>query len=279
MKFFSFSKQGREWNEDRCNATPFYAYVLDGASSLNNENYTNFRTDSEWYSDWWDKFLRQKISDTSKTIPEILTEGIKQVVEAYEKISDGKKISDFPSSTISVIRINGENLEFFALGDSPILVKTKSGMILKIADTLNNVNDTVNMAIIKELADKNKLDYLEARNKFPESINSGRMRKNTPGNYYVLSNSVEALNHAVLTKMNLSIVEKVIVLSDGFYQLHDVFHFYSDEKLISKIDSLDSAEKLYKKLFKAQEKDPFCNKFLRFKIRDDSSIAMLDFKD
>ena len=51
MEFFSLSKPGREWNEDRCYACKDFAFVLDGATSLTRQKFSSLHSDAEWSSD------------------------------------------------------------------------------------------------------------------------------------------------------------------------------------------------------------------------------------
>ena len=61
MEHFYFSQGGREWNEDRAYSCEDFAFVLDGATSLYPEKYSNFSTDAEWYSNWWCEFLKVEL--------------------------------------------------------------------------------------------------------------------------------------------------------------------------------------------------------------------------
>lgn len=279
MKTFTFTKACKDWNEDRCFACENFAFVLDGESSLTKQVFSKYSSDTEWYTEWWKSFLKENLGDLKRTIPSILKEGLRLVTAEYKKLSGNEKIIDHPSCMAAVVRRNKGNLEVFVLGDCPILVQTKTGMVFEISDTLNNVNDNVNKMIIKDFAVKNNLSVVEARKAFPDCITNGRLRKNTAGHYFVLAEKQVAISHSVQTKFRESLVSKILIMSDGFSQLYDLFHLFGKEKLLEKLSTRDDIEEAYSLLCIAQNKDEKCDNFVRFKVRDDSSAVLMNFAD
>ena len=277
MKYITFTKACKNWNEDRCFACDEFAFVLDGEGSLTKQVFSDYPSDTEWYTDWWSRFLMENLGNLKQTIPEILKAGINLIAAEYKKLSAGKKVIDHPSCTAAIVRRNNENLEFFVLGDSPILVQTKTGFVFEISDTRNNINDNVNKMILKDLALKNNLSLVEARKAFPDCITNGRLRKNTVGNYFVLAEKQIALSHAVQTEFNEALVSKILIMSDGFSQVYDLFNLLNKEELLSGLKTQKDIEKTYSLLCEAQENDKDCNNFIRFKKRDDSTLVLLDF--
>ena len=277
MKFFTFTKACKSWNEDRCFACEDFAFVLDGEGSVTKQVFTDFPSDTEWYSEWWHGNLIEKLKDKSRSIPEILSEGIERVAKEYKTYSGASEVLDHPSCTVSIIRRKGGKLEVFVLGDSPILVQSKTGMIFEISDTVNNINDNVNKMILKDLSLKHGISVLEARKKFPECITNGRLRKNTSGNYFVLAEKPEAISHSVQISFPENLVSKILIMSDGFSQVYDLFEIFTTKELCNKIKTNQDAQQVYDELYACQEKDPECNEFVRFKKRDDSTIVVLDF--
>ena len=87
----------------------------------------------------------------------------------------------------------------------------------------------------------------------------------------------DAVNYALIGTVPKNLIKKIIILSDGYSQIYEVFHYVHSKKLITKINSEQDAQKFYNKLFKLQEKDKKCNKFLRFKVRDDSTLVYYEF--
>ena len=278
MSNFCFTKAGRSWNEDRCYSCEKFAFVLDGATSLFDQKFSDLTTDAEWYSNWWYIYLKDALNNEILTIPEILQNGVELVVNDFNKLSGDVVVTDFPSSTISVVRrINGI-LEIYTLGDSPIILQSKNNMSIAIADTLNNVNDDIHKMIIKDIAVKKNLSIIKAKTQFPDCIKQGRNMKNTFGGHYILADSKEAILHGVYRKVEENLVKKVLMVTDGYSQIFDLFEKYTINEFAEKINSLKDAEKVYNELYNLQEEDPEGDSYIRFKMRDDASIAVLNLE-
>ncbi len=279
MEHFTFTKPGREWNEDRVYSCDDFAFVLDGATCLFSDHYSKYPTDAEWYSNWWCEYLKKNLSNTKKEIPDILKAGIPKVIKAYQKLAGENMIEDFPSSTVSIVRRNNDMLEFYSLTDSSIIVKSKTGLCVTIQEQGNTVKDAFTVMKILDLAKANKITPMESRHKFGNIVQEARIRKNqfALGGYYVLADNVEAINHGIYASVEESIIDKVLILSDGYSQVYDVVKFMPPEKLINKINNYADAEKIYNKLKKYQEKDKLAKKYYRFKVSDDTSLAYMKF--
>lgn len=277
MNYFSFSKAGREWNEDRCYVCENFGFVLDGSTCLIKQKYSNFHTDAEWFSNRWSEYLINNLSNMKVSIADIVKKGIKIIVQEFKELTNETTFKDFPSSTISIFRIRNNFLEFYVLGDSPIIVETKYGNCFEIISQDIALNDNINKEIIYDYAVKHNMDMVLARQEFPNPIMEGRENKNKFGGYFVLSDSVDAVEHALIGSMPLQLVGKVMILSDGYSQIYDVFKKLTIKELSNKINTIKDVEKFYKFLCDLQNKDKGCNKFLRTKIRDDSSIVVYKF--
>lgn len=276
MKHFTFSRAGRAWNEDRVYSCDDFAFVLDGASSLVKDQYSNLNTDAEWCSNWWCEYLKEALKDTTKKIPEILKSGVELSTKEFCNMAP-TDIEDFPCTTVSIVRRLNGILEIYALADSPIIIKAKSGLIIVFEDSLNTVNEGFNTIRIKDYAIKENISMVESRAKHSDVLYRNISIKNKLGGYYVLANSVEAIDHGVYNYIEEDLIEKVAILSDGFAQVYDTVKFMTHEELVGNINSLEDVERIYDKLYKLQDDDIKCDKYTRFKVRDDSSIAVMQF--
>ena len=145
--YFTFTKASKNWNEDRGYSCKNFAFAIDGATGSNGQKFSDKNTDAEWYSEWWCNFLMKALQDYSLSIPEILHQGMDNVIQDFNKLTMGKVVLDFPSSTINIARkLEDGNLEVYLLCDSPIILQTATGRSILLTDTLNNNNDNINLA-------------------------------------------------------------------------------------------------------------------------------------
>ncbi len=277
MKYFEFTKTQKKWNEDSCYAGESFAFVIDGASSLLGQKFTQCESDSKWYSKEWKEFLISNL-DCDKSIFDILKEGIKTISKKYLEIVNDAQILDFPSATISLVRRKNGILEFYTLGDSPIVVKTKHGNSFLINDTRNNVNDDIRKAEVVDYARQNNMSVIEARYQYPDTINWARLKKNTIGHYYILSDMEKAVDFGYRFQIKEDLVDKILLLSDGYSAVFDNVGFMTSQKLIDKINAYEDAQKIYNKLVKLQRKDAGGDKYVRFSLSDDATLVCMSFR-
>lgn len=274
---FTFTKAGREWNEDRCYSCEYYAFAIDGATGLGDEKVSDFNSDAEWYSEWWREYLIKQLKDYSRPIHEIVYSGVGMVVDEFKKLAGEKKVEIFPSAAINIARkLENGNLEIYVLGDSPLLVQTAMGHTFEISDTLNNINDGITLATLHYHAKQDNIPLFEARKKYAEVLAVARVTKNNQWGYNVLSDVAEAVNKGIYKILDGNIFKKVLLMTDGYSQCYDTFSLYSLDDFASKLDSKESAEKIYDELYSAQEKDKNAETHIRFKLRDDATLAVLD---
>lgn len=50
-----------DFNEDIIGLSPYGAWVLDGATGLNNRNLVSIENDVKWYVSWWNEYLYENI--------------------------------------------------------------------------------------------------------------------------------------------------------------------------------------------------------------------------
>ena len=242
MKHFTFTKPGNPWNEDRGFSCDDFAFVVDGATCLTGDHYSKFGSDAEWYANWWCEFLKKQLPNLKKSIFDILKNGVEKITKDYIKISGGKKVVDFPSATVCIIRRNNGKVEFYALGDSVILFKAITGETMLIQDPFNCVNDGFNLITIKYLGKKEGLSLIPARKKHSDIVFKGRQKKNKVGGDWVLSDSIEAVDHGIYNTIDEELVDKVLLMTDGYAQIFDTVEMMSAEQLIKKVNKYNKTK-------------------------------------
>ena len=274
---FTFTKAGREWNEDRCYSCEDYAFAIDGATGLGDEKVSNLNSDAEWYSEWWKTYLIEGLKDYSRPIHEIVYKGVGLIVDEFKKLAGNKVVEIFPSAAVNIARkLQNGNIEIYVLGDSPMIVQNVAGHSFEISDTLNNINDGITLATLHYHAKKDNIPFFEARKKYAEVIAQARVTKNNIWGYNVLSDVAEAVNKGIYKILDGNVFKKVLLMTDGYSQAYDTFNLYSIDEFAMSLDSVQSAEKIYEELYNAQEDDKDAINHLRFKIRDDATLAVLD---
>lgn len=277
MKIDYFSRSGTLYNEDIYEANPTYAFVLDGATGLLKEKVSDMETDAQWYVNEWRNYLIHNIMDDSKTLIQIIKEGILLITKKYFQFEGADKVVSRPSSGISLFRVINNKLQYFLLGDcSQIITKTDESIMHMQIQDLPRL-DGINLdRMVKAAHEKGLSRVIDARPLINNYLVETRLSQNTDKGYWILSDNPDAAEHGLTGELDFSEVQQIICLSDGYSQIYDTFEIYSVEKFAELIGASNNLSEVHNVLWNLQEKDKYCAKYPRFKLRDDATIVVFN---
>jgi hypothetical protein len=129
------------------------------------------------------------------------------------------------SCGIAMARQIGDVIEFGTLGDCGAMILLRRGSVIDIRDDRLSELDHEVDAVRGEEAQRRRL-----RN---------RASLNTPSGYWAFAAKTEAADHILTKRVNLDDVDKIVLYTDGFYRLRDLYHiFQSDSELLEFIGKL-----------------------------------------
>ncbi len=277
-KFFGITHAGREWNEDAYYVDEKCGIVLDGATALNNEHYSKEASDVRWYSQRLIEILSKNINKKA-SIFDIVVKSNQKVIAEYNKLAKGTPILDYPCSTCALFREVGDDIEFFVLGDSEILVETVNSLCFSVEDSRNKANDGIAISKLLYFAKTEKTSLFDAIANHPEVFQGSRKNKNSEGHYFVLSNDSNAIRNGLTYTIPKKLVAKIIIVTDGFAQAFDTIKFMTQDEFIKSINSQKDAQNVYAKLHKIQLKDASGLSHPRAKLRDDATLVFSRLND
>ncbi|MBP1924413.1 hypothetical protein J2Z76_000266 [Sedimentibacter acidaminivorans] len=264
-------------NEDVAGINEYGAWLLDGATGLSGAKLTGEKSDARWYTKWWDLYLSNNLKND---IPlcEIITNGILQVKIDFHKAVNGKPCSklDYPSSSIAVLKWHDNGIEYFSLGDSPILIQKKDSMEeitdKKVSVLDQKVYDAINQTILEH-----NISAWEAKSFVLPMIRNHRMLLNTEKGYWILGFDIRAVNKASQGILEISEPMKILMASDGFSALVDKYHVIEKENFILQVEE-KGIPLLYENLRNIENLDKEGIKYPRFKKSDDASAVYFEIE-
>ncbi|QUH00369.1 protein phosphatase 2C domain-containing protein [Saccharopolyspora erythraea] len=176
-----------EGNEDFVVAGPSWVLVLDGATAPAGVD-SGCVHDVRWLVRHLAAGLAKSLSLQSESLADALAGAIGMTCDAHGGTCDLGNPSS-PSSTVSVVRLRGHELEYLVLADSPVLLEV-GGEVRAIVD--------------------DRLDRLPSRS--PEAVRDSR---NQPGGFWAASTAPEAAYQAVRGSVPVADVRIGAVLTDG----------------------------------------------------------------
>lgn len=265
-------------NEDVINITEYGAWVLDGATSLNEKCLVDNTSDAKWYVNWWDNYLTENIS-SNHSLKHIMENGIDMVKNEFIKLSGIKEFKeiDMPSSGISIIKWNLDktSAEYLNLGDC-ILVYSKNDENIVFYDKKIEQLDSKVLNKINYLTKEQGLTLDQAKTEVFDEIIENRKLKNTPNGYYILGFDKTAIEKATNGHFKLDDNVKIFMATDGFTALYNNYKYTTLDYLLNNIEK-KGIESFISILRDIENNDATGILYPRYKIHDDASALYIHF--
>ncbi|MGL6105209.1 hypothetical protein [Romboutsia sp.] len=264
-----------KYNEDTIGFTTNGFWVLDGATGLNNKNLVSNQSDAKWYVSWWNKYLYENINK-DKSLKAIIKDGIQSIDKEYLNKLKSMEVSklDKPSSSICIVKIDKDNLEYFILGDCALHIKTKKEVLIIKDKKLCDFDSQVYKEM-ESLPELYKLTHEQIKASVMDTIISNRLKRNTKDGYWILEFEEEAVDNSIYGNINIDDNMSIMLTSDGFSCISDRYNIIENENLIEEVKK-HGVSSIYSKLREFEEEEFSVNKYPRFKVKDDSSCIYLD---
>ncbi len=269
------SMPGTKVNEDIAYAEDTYGWVIDGATGLNKINLTGSKGDVYWFVNEWNNYLKENISDKSKGIKEIISEGLDRISNKFNEVSALKHPNkvDLPSASIALIRINNNKVEYFLLGDCTMIVQDSNGKSTIIKQTLLDQFDNIAKAEMRKLIVNDGLSFTEARQNITPILIKHRLLKNTSEGYWTLGFDKNAVENSICGCFDFVECKKALLMTDGFSAIFDNYNYIDSDDIISIIEK-QGLHQIYNSIRLIEEDDSDVVKFSRFKKSDDASAII-----
>ena len=271
------SYAGNPRNEDRLGYVGDAAWLMDGATGLGPSKFSD-KTDAEWLVGAVSNFLTETFTnDPDVDTVDALSHAIEAVGEGYRRATNHAELEPFarPSAGLSLVRVNGENVELSHLADVKAYVFDRSGGYKVYGGgPLEKLDNSALDALRKVQATQAEPDLKAAREEINPVLRQNRALMNTPGGYWVLTLDPVCLEGLQTEHLRAADISHILLATDGFYDLwenyvigglHDI-----KRRLIAGEDDSIVAE-----LRRIETDDPHGIKHTRFKLHDDASWLLL----
>lgn len=267
-------KGSGNYNEDVVGICKKGAWVLDGATGLNNKNLISEESDAKWYVSWWNKYLSENLNK-NKPLKEIVLNGLENIKREYLLRLNGLEIQelDTPSASVVIIKFHKSKLEYFLLGDCTLIFKDLNKNLLIKDERVCKFDDD----IFRKMDNLNKIEKLtidEKKKILLPFIIENRLKKNSEEGYWILEFNKEAVEKAVHGFIDIENEAKIIMSSDGFSCAWDRYNIFNKYEIIE-IGQYKGIEYIKNETRKLEDKDKKGLIFPRFKKSDDSSCVYL----
>jgi hypothetical protein len=268
----------RRYNEDIYSIVDGAAWVLDGATGVTDETYTDNPSDGHWYVQRFDEYLRQNVRDTSCSLTEHVANAIEEIDREFGRIAPGESIDTAaePSATCAIVRWVDGVLEHYVLCDSTFLLLGDSGVVTFETDRRIETIETQTKEKLRRLK-RTGLSLEDARQQLMPELRENRRRKNTDGDYWVLSFDPAAAREGITGEHDLTRNTTVYLYTDGFARLVDTYDAYPDWGTAIRTVQRQGVESSVEEIRNVEREDPQADEHLRLKQSDDTTVVKLAF--
>lgn len=265
-------------NDDRAGQTGKFAWVIDGATDLVEMPLAGNTSDAEWFAECAHNWMTAHADGLPPEMP--LTSIIDALTEAMAvAFARNRKRApehgwEHPSAAILMTRRTERGVQFFSVGDCTMLVDA--------GDSVRRYGTVAADAGDQWLIERIERRRLEAgqpvsgqpRSLVVEDLRRARNRMNMPDGYGVLSIAPPPAAFCIEGDIQIEGGGRVLLATDGFMRLCDVFRAYDDKQLALAVRT-GALPDLLAELRRMENDDADCVRFPRAKTSDDATALYL----
>ena len=249
--------------------------MVDGATGISDIKYTRGHSDAAWLAAEITKLLSNAPTNLNQLIDILnwLSIEIKKSFFQEIEFNQLKDISDedMPSACLGIIELNGDSIEIACIGDISIAIQNSDG-IQVISDTSSAQFGDKTLAQWKALHEQ-KISADLLWEKLLPTLRKNRESVNQVGGYGVIHPHRDWSHMVTHVTVKATPETEILMATDGFWRLIDIFHSYTPQTLFSRLLSEDMGpiSKLLEELRTLEREDVDHQKFNRIKTHDDAS--------
>jgi hypothetical protein len=250
-------------NEDFAAACATGAVLLDGAGLSGTASKCTHGV--AWYARHLGGCLLAGLP-SGAPLRSVLADGIRETASLHSEVCE---LDDpgTPSSTVVIVRIASDRLEYLVLADSVLLVSTVDSPPVVLTD---GRADEVGRAY-RQAMDATANGTPEHDEALREYVQTSWAYRNRPGGFWVAAADPSAADEALTGEFPLREVNSVALLSDGASRLVDLFGLADRSQLSALLESSGPGE-VIRRVRAAEDADPRGARWPRGKAHDDATV-------
>lgn len=265
-------------NEDLVGNYKNVFWLLDGASIPSNVNSLKEVSTSQFVRTI-DEGIRLNLKlDESINLKDLITASVQYALNKLHKDIDNKSTEMvMPSSTIVMVRLLDQTIEYFILGDSYFILKNDYNILVEFDDRLKNIAVPIRRKIKNVLIEGKGYTSNELINLKKLLVEEENNNRNKVDGYWIISNNLQAIENGIYNSISIENTSNItlFLMSDGFARAFSTFRvFKSWDEFITYINEkgLSSCVDLVRRY---EEMDPEGIKYPRTSKSDDASALVL----
>ncbi|WFE62414.1 protein phosphatase 2C domain-containing protein [Micromonospora sp. WMMD714] len=251
--------------EDRIFTTSNAVIVLDGASQPEAST-----RDGGWLAEQVGRHLQQLLTEhPAADLADTLAETIRHVRDLH-----GLRPDASPSTTASIVRWFGNDVDILVLGDSPTVLLTRTGEIHEVRDDrLSRVAPDQRADLREAVRQRGGFGFHHAA-EWAALVDAQRRARNSPGGYWIVEAEPEAARHAVRASWPISELAAGLTVTDGVADGVNDYRTPATWRAAIVLANQHPA-RLVETVHQAEKEDADGRRWPRSKRHDDKAVALV----
>jgi hypothetical protein len=235
--------------------------VLDGATDPDPSD-----RNGGWFADVLGRQLQYALGSQHDDLSHILGDAIDAVANEY-----GLAEPTSPSSTVSIVRWDQQNVDVLVLGDSPVIGLTLNSDAWEVRD--NRLR-----AVARDERRRLRLPQSQPDREVQRQalVAAERRARNTEQGYWIAAATPEVATHALRARWARSDLRAVFAMTDGVSKGVDQYGLFDGWPSACQV-ALRDPESLVNAVHNAETADIDCQRWPRSKVHDDKALAVVMF--
>lgn len=271
----SLSHHGGGANDDRWGCTEQAAWVIDGATSLQDTPGLAGPSPAAWFAEAVQRHVFQLVAAQARL--ETLLPAVGARVRADFRRDAGRDLAadeEPPAASITLLRQTAAGaIDALNLGDCVLLYRHRDGDLRRFGSSLVTRFEDKVMAIMQRMrAAGDSAAAVQAA--VWAQVRDNRGWSNRAGGYWVLDLTDRWQGQEQIARLEAAPGSAALLMSDGYYRLVDTYRCYDDEALLA-AGLRRGLAALYDELRRIEAGDAETLRYPRIKVRDDATAVLL----
>ena len=246
-------------NEDWVAVSPEAAVVLDGVTVFR-ETETGCRHGTPWYVRRLGARLLSTAAEFTVPLEQVLERAIEDVAKMHADTCDLDQVGA-PSAAVALTRFNERTADYLVLADVTVMFEGTSGLSIITDDRVSH-----------------SVQDLEGQKNVGSRIMERRAQyRNQEGGYWVAAADPNVAKHAITRTAPMSEIHRMALMSDGVTRLITQFR-QDDWAGLLQLASAENVQSVIERVRMFENSDSGKTRWPRFKVSDDATMALLNFR-
>lgn len=266
-------------NEDRAGAAGPFAWIFDGATDVVERRLTDGPSDAAWFAETLHQSMHSlatSFTGPMAELPPLLATITRDALQTVAVRLPADR-SEHPSAAGIIVRETGDAIEYVALGDCTMMVRSPQRLHVIGVDEMRTGDLWVQEEIRMLQAGRPDTDMAATRSSLWPRLRQKRAAMNIDNGYAIFSITPPPAHRVIAGRVGFGVGDPILLATDGLTRLIDVFASH-DEVTFFEAAMTRGLASLADDVRARETADAACRDYPRAKTSDDATGLLLSYR-